>query len=82
MPSKYDFTEIKDADNILKEITFMPSTIENIDTAIYNHIRDELALRTTTNKGNVAVEADSAPKQVTEMTSFSTIDALTAESDV
>ena len=55
MPSKYDFTELKNADSRLKEVAFMPSTIENIDTALYNHIRDELALQTTTNKGNITV---------------------------
>ena len=55
MPSKYDHTELENADERLKEITFMPSTIENIDTAIYNYIKDELALQTTTNKGNTVV---------------------------
>ena len=55
MPSKYDHTELENADERLKEITFMPSTVENIDTAIYNYIKDELALQTTTNKGNIVV---------------------------
>ena len=55
MPSKYDHTELENADERLKEITFMPSTVENIDTAIYNYIKDELALQTTTNKGNTVV---------------------------
>jgi len=35
----------------LKEISFMPSTIETIDRALYNYIEDELNISCTTNKG-------------------------------
>ena len=55
MAPKYDHTGIEGANENLKEIPFMPSTIENIDTAIFNFIKDELALQTETNKGNVRV---------------------------
>ena len=55
MAPKYDHTGIEGANGNLKEIPFMPSTIENIDTAIFNFIKDELALQTETNKGNVRV---------------------------
>ena len=55
MAPKYDHTGIEGANENLKEIPFMPSTIENIDTAIFNYLKDELALHTETNKGNVRV---------------------------
>lgn len=55
MPPNYDYTEIEEADGILKEIPFMPSTVENIDTAFFNFIKDDLNLQTTTNKGNINV---------------------------
>ncbi len=45
------YTEIKDADGKLKEITFMPSTIETIDRAFFNYINDELNIFSDTNKG-------------------------------
>ena len=35
----------------LKEITFMPSSIETIDTALYTQIDEEWNLHATTNKG-------------------------------
>ena len=55
MAPKYDHTGIEGANENLKEIPFMPSTIESIDTAIFNYLKDELALHTETNKGNVRV---------------------------
>ena len=58
MPPKkpdYSYTDIKDAGKVLKEITFMPSTIETIDQALFNFIDDELNLFTTTNKGRIKV---------------------------
>jgi len=51
MPHDYSYTEIKDVDGKLKEITFMPSTLETIDRALYNYVNDELDLHVNTNKG-------------------------------
>ena len=51
MPHDYSYTEIKDADGKLKEIVFMPSTIETIDQAIYKYINESLDLHSNTNKG-------------------------------
>lgn len=55
MAPKYDHVGVEGANENLKEIPFMPSTIESIDTAIFNFIKDELALHTETNKGNIRV---------------------------
>ena len=49
--SDYSHTEIKDADGNLKEIVFMPSTVETIDQAIFNYIDEGLDLHSNTNKG-------------------------------
>ena len=46
-----NYTEVKDADGNLKEIIFMPSTIETIDTAFYNWINETINPSATTNKG-------------------------------
>ena len=51
MPPDYSHTEIKDANGILKEIVFMPSTVETIDQAIYKYIDESLDLHSNTNKG-------------------------------
>jgi len=51
MPPDYSHTEIKDANGKLKEIVFMPSTIETIDQAIYKYINESLDLHSNTNKG-------------------------------
>tara|TARA_R110000824_G_scaffold64253_2_gene167951 strand:+ start:3876 stop:4808 length:933 start_codon:yes stop_codon:yes gene_type:complete len=51
MPPDYSHTEIKDVDGKLKEIVFMPSTIETIDQAVYKYIDESLDLRSNTNKG-------------------------------
>ena len=51
--SDYDrsYTEIKDADGKLKELIFMPSTIETIDQAFFNWVNDIINPSATTNKG-------------------------------
>lgn len=54
MPTKksdYSYTEVKDADGNLKEVVFMPSTIETIDQAVFKHIDEKLDLHASTNKG-------------------------------
>ena len=51
MPPDYSHTEIKDANGKLKEVVFMPSTIETIDQAIYKYIDENLNLHSNTNKG-------------------------------
>lgn len=47
----YSFTEIKDANGVLQEIQFMPSTLETIDRALYSFLDEELDLHVNTNKG-------------------------------
>ena len=42
-------------DNILKEIPFMPSTLETVDYAIYDWLNEEMSLHTTTNEGRKKV---------------------------
>jgi|15BtaG_2_1085339.scaffolds.fasta_scaffold21321_2 hypothetical protein len=54
MPSKiYDrgYTEVRDADGKLREISFMPSTIETIDQAFYNWMDETVSPSSVTNKG-------------------------------
>tara|TARA_Y100000034_G_C6853813_1_gene387685 strand:- start:352 stop:1272 length:921 start_codon:yes stop_codon:yes gene_type:complete len=54
MPVKkpdYSYTEVKDASGKLKEVIFMPSTLEIIDTALFEYIDNELDIHTKTNKG-------------------------------
>tara|TARA_R100000008_G_scaffold33993_1_gene19218 strand:- start:357 stop:1277 length:921 start_codon:yes stop_codon:yes gene_type:complete len=54
MPAKdtdYSYTEIKDADGALKEVVFMPSTLETIDMALFEYIDKGLDIHTKTNKG-------------------------------
>tara|TARA_R110000851_G_scaffold126100_1_gene257350 strand:+ start:258 stop:1184 length:927 start_codon:yes stop_codon:yes gene_type:complete len=46
-----NYTEVKDADGNLKEIIFMPSTIETIDQAFYNWVDEMMNPSATTNKG-------------------------------
>jgi hypothetical protein len=48
---KFDYTEVKDADNVLREIVFMPSTLETIDFALYRYVDEVLNLHVNTNKG-------------------------------
>jgi hypothetical protein len=47
----YSHTGIKDAENILREISMMPSSIETIDIAMFNYLNETLNLHTNTNKG-------------------------------
>ena len=47
----YSYTEIKDADANLKEVTFMPSTLETVDHALFNFLDKDLDLHVKTNKG-------------------------------
>ena len=51
--SDYDrsYTEVKDADGNLKELIFMPSTIETVDQAFFNWINETINPSATTNKG-------------------------------
>lgn len=55
MPHDYKYTGIEDVDGKIKQVSFMPSTIETIDTAFFNYINDTLNLSATTNKGFVKV---------------------------
>lgn len=43
------------ADDILKEIPFLPSTMETVDYAIYDWLNEEMSLHTTTNEGRKKV---------------------------
>ena len=45
------YTRIPDADSKLKEVSFMPSTIETIDRAFLDFIDNKLDIFATTNKG-------------------------------
>ena len=52
MAADYTYTEIEDANGgALKEVTFMPSTLETIDRALFNFIDSKLDLHVNTNKG-------------------------------
>ena len=52
-PKDFDFafSEIRDVDGKLKEVTFMPSTLETIDMALFDFVNDELNIHSKTNKG-------------------------------
>jgi hypothetical protein len=52
MPSEkdYSFTEV-DNPSIIKEEVFLPSTFETMDTALFNHINDDMNIFCVTNKG-------------------------------
>jgi len=47
----YSYAEIKGADGALKEVVFMPSTLETIDAALFEYIDKQLDIHTKTNKG-------------------------------
>ena len=51
MPPDRTYTGIKNANSILKEVSFMPSTIETIDRAFFNYIDDGLNIFSNTNGG-------------------------------
>jgi len=46
----YSFTEVDNPSNIREEV-FLPSTLETIDTALYNHIDNDMNIFCVTNKG-------------------------------
>ena len=51
MPPDYSHTEIKDVDGYIKEVSFMPSTLETIDRALFSFIDSEINIHVNTNKG-------------------------------
>jgi hypothetical protein len=51
MPPDYDYTEIENANENIKEVSFMPSTLEIIDRALFGFAEGELDLHVNTNKG-------------------------------
>ena len=50
MPPKYDHTEVEDT-SIIEERIVMPSTLETIDEAFLQHVKEEFNIRTTTRNG-------------------------------
>ena len=52
-PKDYDFafSEIRDVEGKLKEVSFMPSSLETIDMALFDFVNDSLNIHTKTNKG-------------------------------
>jgi len=51
MPPDYTHTEIQGANGIIKEIKFMPSTLEVIDRALFRFADEDLNIHVNTNKG-------------------------------
>jgi hypothetical protein len=53
MPGKKSrkYTEVDNADKILKEVSIMPSTVETVDTAFFNYVNDTLNIFSESNKG-------------------------------
>ena len=51
MPPDYSYSEVQDANEVIKEVTFMPSTLETIDRALFSFIDSEINLHVNTNKG-------------------------------
>ena len=49
-PKDYSYTEVDDP-SIVKEEEFMPSTIEDIDKSLFDHVNDSMNIFCTTNKG-------------------------------
>ena len=49
-PKDYTYTEAEDP-SIVKEEAIMPSNIEDIDSALYDYIKEEMKIFCTTNKG-------------------------------
>jgi len=49
------YTRIPNADSLLKDVSFMPSTVETIDRAMFKFVDEDLNLFTTTNKGSEKV---------------------------
>jgi len=51
MPPERKYTEISNANDMLQEVSIMPSTIETIDRAFFKYIDEELNISAGTNKG-------------------------------
>ena len=51
MPPSRKYTETKNADNMLKEVNIMPSTIETVDRAFFEYVDNQLNIFSNTNKG-------------------------------
>jgi hypothetical protein len=51
MPPDYTYTEIEGANENIGEVSFMPSTLETIDRALFKFAEEELDLHVNTNKG-------------------------------
>ena len=49
--SDYAYTEIQGADGVIKEVEFMPSTLEAVDRALYRFIEEDLNIHVSSNKG-------------------------------
>ena len=47
----FSFTGVENANQMLAETPFQPSTIENIDQAMFDYVNDKLDLHVTTNEG-------------------------------
>ena len=51
MPPDRKYTKVKDANDILQEISIMPSTVETIDRAFFKYLDEGLNISAKTNKG-------------------------------
>ena len=51
MPPDYKFTGVEGANNIIGEEIIEPSNLETIDYAFYDFVKEQIQVRTTTNKG-------------------------------
>jgi len=51
MQPDYSYTNIENAERILQEILVEPSTIETVDTALYNYVNDKINVSSQTNEG-------------------------------
>jgi len=51
MQPDYSYTNIENAERILQEILGEPSTIETVDTALYNYVNDKINVSSQTNEG-------------------------------
>jgi len=49
--SDYAYTEIQGADGVIKEVEFMPSTLEVVDRALYRFVEEDLNIHVNSNKG-------------------------------
>jgi len=51
MPPSRKYTEIDNADNMLREVNIMPSTVETVDRAFFDYVNNKLNISSNTNKG-------------------------------